>query len=334
MDYTLLRAFHAVGLERSFSQAARRLNVSQSTLSTQVKNLEARFGVELFHRHARGATLTDAGERLLGTTLRMFAHERDAYELLSAMAGLRTGHLAISAVGPYQLSEILLGLSLAYPNLNISVSFGNSEQAQQKLLDYESDVAVLGSYAPHPELHAIEYSRPRIVVAASRQHRWAGRGGVRIEELRDESFIRREIGSETRRAFEEALERAGVQVVCKMEIGSREGMLAAVAQGIGIGVVSEEEAIPNPELQILNILDMDISTSVHVACLASRSESHLIKPFLQVVQTLIEQRRSASDITESEATAGGRALSRPPISASGDPTRSELPRSHSGQKSG
>ncbi len=330
MDYTLLRAFHAVGLERSFSQAARRLNVSQSTLSTQVKNLEVRYGVELFHRHARGATLTDAGERLLGTTLRMFAHERDAYELLSAMAGLRTGHLAISAVGPYQLSEILLGLSRAYPDLNISVSFGNSEQAQQKLLDYESDVAVLGSYAPHPDLHAIEYSRPRIVVAASRQHRWAGRDGIRIGELSGEPFIRREIGSETRRAFEEALERAGVQVACKMEIGSREGMLAAVAQGIGIGVVSEEEAIPNPELQILSILDVEISTSVHVACLASRSESHLIKPFLQVVQELVGKRRPAP----AAAAADGRALSRSPIAVAGGPRRSELPLSRSGQKPG
>lgn len=293
MDYTLLRAFHAVALEGSFSAAAHKLNVSQSTLSTQVKNLEARFGVELFYRHARGAALTDAGSQLLATTQRMFANERDAYELLSSMGGLCTGHLAISAVGPHQLSEILLRFNMRYPHLNISVTFGNSSQAQQELLSYNSDVAILGSMASHPELHALEYSRPSIVLVVSKRHRWAGRASISIKELEGMPFIRREEGSETRRTFEDALARAGVQVAYQMEMGSREGLLAVVAQGIGIGAVSEEEAVPNPALRILKIRDVEISTLVHVACLASRKESHLIKPFLEMAQELIDERRSA-----------------------------------------
>jgi LysR family transcriptional regulator, low CO2-responsive transcriptional regulator len=88
------------------------------------------------------------------------------------------------------------------------------------------------------------------------------------------------------------LARAGVGVNYKMEIGSREGMLAAVAQGIGIGAVSEEEAVPNPALRTLSISDAGISTVVHVACLASRKDSHLIKPFLEVAQELAAARSS------------------------------------------
>jgi LysR family transcriptional regulator, low CO2-responsive transcriptional regulator len=295
MDYTLLRAFHAVGLEGSFSAAAQRLNVSQSTLSTQVKNLEERFGVELFHRHPRGAALTDAGHRLLAATRRMFADERDAYELLSAMGGLRTGHLRVSAVGPYQLSEILVRFHDRHPRLQVSVTFGNSRQALDELLSYSCDVAVLGSMAKHPDVHTIEYSRPHIVAAVSERHRWRARQSISIRELQGEPFIRREAGSETRRIFDDALAKAGVQPCYRMEVATREGMLAAVAQGIGIGVVSEEEAIANPALTILRISDADVSTLVHVACIAARKESHLIRPFLQVAQELIEQRRSAPD---------------------------------------
>ena len=294
MDYTLLRAFNAVAIEGSFSAAAQRLNVSQSTLSTQVKNLEIKFGVELFCRHARGATLTSAGKQLLVTTRSMFAHERDAYELLSAIGGLRTGHLSITAVGPYQVSEILRHFSARYPNLNISVTFGNSAQAQQSLLTFDTDVAVLGSSAHHPDLKAIEYSRPRIMLAVSIEHPWANLDAVSVESLDRETFIRRETGSETQRAFESAVNSMGLEMNYRMEMGSREGMLATVAQGLGIGIVSEEEAVPNPFLHFLRIVGVDVATVIHVACLTTRSESHLIRPFLDTAQELAKARAIAS----------------------------------------
>lgn len=305
MYYTLLRAFHAVALQGSFSAAARALNLSQSTLSTQVKGLEARYGVELFHRHAQGARLTDAGSRLFAATQRMLAIERDAYELLSAMGGLRIGHLAVSAVGPYQLSEILARFNVLFPHLEVSVAFGNSREAQADVLSYRADAAVLGTVEKHPQLYAIEYSRPRIVVVVNKGHPLAGRRSIGIEELAGERLIRREVGSETRRTFEDALAKAGVRVNFAMEIGSREGLLAAVVQGIGIGAVSEEEVVPHPALKALPVSNARISTSVHVACLAERKDSHLIRPFLRVVEELIDARREA-------AGAGGSGLDSSP----------------------
>lgn len=293
MQYTLLRSFHAVALTGSFNAAARSLSLSQSTLSTQVKGLEARYGVELFHRYARGAALTEAGRELFQTTRRMFTSEQEANDLLSAMGGLKLGHLKIAAVGPYQVSEMLARFNARHPNLRISVSFGNSLEAQNAVLNYHADVAVLGTVESHPELFETDYSHPKIVVVANKRHRLARRQTIRIDELEGERMIWREAGSETRRTFEQALKKAGVRVHIVMEIGSREGMLAGVVQGIGLGVVSEEEMIPHPALRRLEISNADVSTAVHVVCLAERKDGHLIKPFLRVVEELIGERRKA-----------------------------------------
>src|SRR5260370_5750702 len=62
-----LRALVAVGRERSFTNAAAKLGVSQSALSQTIRQLEARLGVRLLTRTTRSVSLTEAGERLVGT---------------------------------------------------------------------------------------------------------------------------------------------------------------------------------------------------------------------------------------------------------------------------
>ena len=121
-------------------------------------------------------------------------------------------------------------------------------------------------------------------------------GGIVAEEVQrfqcdhplfGEKVIRREIGSETRRTFEEAIEHMGVSVQTVMEIGSREAMLATIAQGTGIGVASDEEFIGHPSLEKIQISNVDIRMSVHVVCLAERKEGPIIQSFLEVVDEIV-----------------------------------------------
>ena len=62
---TQLRTFYAVAREGSFTAAARVLHVSQPTLTSQIKKLEASYGIDLFRRHGRGVELTETGKQLL-----------------------------------------------------------------------------------------------------------------------------------------------------------------------------------------------------------------------------------------------------------------------------
>ena len=114
----------------------------------------------------------------------------------------------------------------------------------------------------------------------------ARRKAIRIAELSGERMVLREIGSTTRRAFEAALNRAGIAIDPVMEIGSREAVWMAVQRGIGIGVVSDIEFVPHPNLRPVRIKDAEVYTYAHVVCLAERADSRMIKAFFEVASVL------------------------------------------------
>ena len=118
------------------------------------------------------------------------------------------------------------------------------------------------------------------------RHPWASRETLRIEELEDQDVILREPGSTTRRAFEKALKQTGVSIRPVMEIGSREAVWMAVARGLGIGVVSNLEFMPHPDLRKLSFENADVHTHAHVVCLRERQDSRMINEFFQIVEEL------------------------------------------------
>ncbi len=69
-----------------------------------------------------------------------------------------------------------------------------------------------------------------------------------------------------------------------LEIGSREAVWEAVAEGLGIGLVSEASVVPDNRLKVLSILDAEIFTYTHVVCLKERQDVRLVKAFLDVIK--------------------------------------------------
>lgn len=287
MRHTQLRSFHAVAQRLSFTAAARELGVSQPTITTQVKSLEEEFGVELFVRRARRIELTETGGGLLDITRRLFADEKEAADYLNETRGLRTGHLRVGAVGPYHVTDMLAAFNARHPGLYVSVTVGNSRDTLRDLLDYRTDVAVLAHVDPDPRLVAIPYRRHRVVAFCPIDHPFAQRRSIRARDMEGQRLIVREAGSTTRRAFDQAMREADVRPRVVMEIGSRESIREAVAKGIGMGVVSEAEFIPDPRIRPLPIADAEIYTYAHVVHLKERQKARLVHAFLQVLAGLL-----------------------------------------------
>ena len=294
MTLTQLRSFHAVASSGGFVTGASVLNVSQPTLTAQIKALEAEFGVELFYRRNRRSELTPWGRDLHAITKRLFAEEKEAREFLSAAKGLRTGHLRIGAVGPYHVTEMLAAFNQRYPEIALSISIGNSAQVQHDLLEYKSDVAVLAHIDPDERLIAIPYRRHPVLVFMRANHRLARRKSIRLVDVANEPLVARELGSTTRRAFEAAATAKGISLRTIIEIGSREAIREAVIRGIGIGYVSEAEFIPDARLHAVRIRDAEISTTAHVVFLREREHSRIIRAFLNVVGGTLKKSLASS----------------------------------------
>ncbi len=86
---------------------------------------------------------------------------------------------------------------------------------------------------------------------------------------------------------DQAMRDAGVRANVVMEIGSRESIREAVAKGIGLGVVSEAEFIPDPRIRSLAVTDAEIYTYAHVVHLRERQNARLVRAFLDVLGGLL-----------------------------------------------
>ena len=260
------------------------LNITQPTLTAQVAALEAEYGVELFMRQGRHSRLTDAGRDLLAITTRMFLEEQEALAFLEQSRELRTGRLAIGAVGPYHVTEMLAAFQRKYPGIELSVSLGNTADVKLELLEYRIDIAILAHTDPDERVLLIPYRRHPIVVFCRKDHRLARRRSIKLRDLEGEHMIVREQGSTTRRAFTAALAAAHVTPQIVMEIGSREAIREAVIHGIGISYVSDAEFVPDPSLVKINVEPGEIYTYAQLGILEKRRDSRIIRAFLDVVR--------------------------------------------------
>jgi aminoethylphosphonate catabolism LysR family transcriptional regulator len=286
MRYTLLRSFHAVAMSGGFNAAAEAFNISQPTLTAQVGSLEDEYGLELFVKKGRRRELSEAGRQLLAITTRLFAEEQEAVAFLEQSRELRHGKLSIGAVGPYHVTEMLAAFNRTYPGIELAVKLGNSTEVLSDLLEYKSDVAVLAHIDEDDRLLTIPYRRHPVAVFVRKDHRLAGKKRVKITALEGEPLIIRELGSTTRRAFDQALAAAKVKPRIIMEIGSREAIREAVIRGLGISYVSTAEFVPDPALRLIEIADAGIYTYAHVVILKKRETSRIVRAFVDLVHKL------------------------------------------------
>ncbi|MEO3416701.1 LysR substrate-binding domain-containing protein [Roseovarius sp. CAU 1744] len=277
-----LRSFHAVARYGGFSSAANALHISQPTLSTQVKALEDRYGVDLFRRFGRKVELTVSGRELFEITSRLDQAEQDAENLLDSFRGFNAGKLNIAAVGPFHATDMIVAYKQKYPLIDIEVRFGNSSRCFERILAFEADVGIIAEVPSDPRVKTLPYSVHEVVIFVNSDHPFFDRDSISLAELEGQKVIRREAGSTTRMAIENVLEQHRIGVETVLELGSREAIWKAVEQGLGLGFVADFEFVPHPNLRAIQISDVQVQTKYYLAFLAERRQSRLIDSFCEV----------------------------------------------------
>ncbi|MCH3950464.1 MAG: LysR family transcriptional regulator [Acidaminococcus sp.] len=144
MDIRQLQYFIAVIEEGTISAAARKLNISQPPLSTQIRLLETEVGTQLFMRGARQITLTPAGRRLYQYALEMTDIERQALEEIREMSRGGTGTLRIGCISSSHVPEAYDGLIRfheQYPLVRFRIAEGNTYELEEQLARNELEIA-------------------------------------------------------------------------------------------------------------------------------------------------------------------------------------------------
>ena len=283
MRYAQLKAFHAVAVNGGFSKAADRLALTQPAISDHIRKLEEAYGSELFLRRRGGVELTPFARKLFAVTERMFEAETEAMELLSRAKGLEEGFLSIGADAATHVLPLIRRFRERYPNIQVRLVAGNSAQLLGRLDRFEIDFAVIAE-APPQAYQARLLRDDEIQAFAAAAHPFAKRDEISLAEFAAQPVVLREEGSATRGLLLAELARRSLGLANVMEIESREAAREAVASGLGVGIISSAEIVPDARLHMLRFSDWQVRMSEWLVCLAARADLHIIRAVLGLLR--------------------------------------------------
>ncbi len=187
-----LEYFLVVAQTLHFRKAAVRLNVSQPTLSDQIKELEYRLGVTLLERSRQAVQLTSVGEELLERARYLLRDLDDLCDAAKSAADMLGGRLRLGVaptVGPYLLPYVIPLLHQKYPKLKLHIREDRARALEQSLREGLHDL-ILTALPIEDERFEFKtlYEEP-LLVGMSRGHKLADRKVIEATDLRGEEVL-------------------------------------------------------------------------------------------------------------------------------------------------
>jgi DNA-binding transcriptional LysR family regulator len=244
IDVDKLETFLMAAETLNFSETAKRLHISQPTVSHHIKILEKDLGVTLFIRMNTGLKLTEAGRLLLPWAHRLLHDTNNLQAMMASIQSDIVGELRITCsttAGKYVLPQLAARFSHLYPGVRVRILSCTPEDVTIKLLDGEAHIGVLSHETQSASLEIQEFFRDKISLIVPAEHRWAYRKVIEPSELLEEPIIFREESSGTRQVVLAELAKFDIgldDLNIFMELGNAEAIVRTVAAGYGISFVS------------------------------------------------------------------------------------------------
>lgn len=235
-----LKTFIAVAEYKKMSEAARRLYISQPTVSQIISDLENEYQAQLFERFPKELKITSAGLLLLKNAREIVAiheHLERSMKNISSLRSLRIG--ATLTIGNTLMGTLVENLIRQYPDIDVTVFVDNTKIIEHRMIHNELDIALVEGIIVRQEILTEPVLEDSLCLICGKDHPFASRTSVSIEELRNQDFIMREKGSGTRAIFENIMLTHHIPFVTKWECSSRCAIVDAVRHNLGLGVLSQ-----------------------------------------------------------------------------------------------
>lgn len=295
MRLEYIRSFIGVVNYKSFSLAAKYLYLSQPTISTHIKQLEAELGVQLLVRSTKDVVLSDEGKIFYPYAVQLLETENQALKQLSRCEEETGGvvKIALSSVpGYYMFPQFLTYFKTKNGNVNFKISEGDSGDVLQKLLDFDVEIGIGGLDSGSDKISSEVLFEDEIVLITPNIPKYRKlNGNFPLEQLKKERFIARELGSGTKIAVENIehelkLNTQKLNVLAQFE--SSEMVRRTVEAGAGVAFVSKTAAKESVERQKVLEFSFPETSSKRYFYLMYHKERNLSPMAESVIQSLRE----------------------------------------------
>ena len=246
MELRHLRYFTALAETLSFTRAAERVHVTQSTLSHQIRQLEDEVGQPLFDRIGKKVVTTEAGELFLGFAGRALKEVDVGVAMLKPGAGGLTGQVRIGATHTFNIGlipECVAQFLARHPTVQVRVEELPAELIGTKLHAGELDIGI--AYRPNgpTDLWFEPLYNEEMVLVVSDSHPLAGRKRIRMVELHQQRLVLMPDYFATRTLLEECFKASGAEPLVVAEMSTIAPMLG-LALRTQVGAIVAINAVP------------------------------------------------------------------------------------------
>ncbi|WP_199249986.1 LysR substrate-binding domain-containing protein [[Phormidium] sp. ETS-05] len=272
MTLEQLRIFLAVAEYLHFTRAAEALFITQPAVSAAIQNLEAEYGVKLFHRIGRRIEIAEAGKLLQIEAQKIIDQVVQAERGLKELNNLQRGELKLGAsltIGNYWLPGKISQFKRQYPGINIDCTLANAEEICEGTATGIFDFGLLtGEVKPTLESYLDQevVGSERLQIVVGKSHPWFQRPEITVSELDQTDWVMREPGSGVQQMFEQALQSWGVdpsQLNVVLVLPSSDMIKAVVENDMGAAAIPD--LMVTKELQLATLRSVTVMPNKGVA---------------------------------------------------------------------
>jgi DNA-binding transcriptional LysR family regulator len=272
LDTHQLRVFLAAAETLNFSQAAKRLHMSQPSVTQHIHNLETHFGMQLFVRAGRKLSLTEAGVTLLPMARDLVLSAIRADEMMDTLKQEVHGNLWIACTttpGKYILPSLMAEFLKRHPKVEATISVTNRDDAMSYLNEGKAHIMVTSIFNYHPDIELHKFLTEPLVLIVPNNHPWTKRESISLDELRKANVILREPSAGAYIVLRDGLAEKGFDIGDLrrvLTLGNSEAIAFAVQEGVGVGFVSMlvAQKIVKNQVSVVKIEDLELSQDIYI----------------------------------------------------------------------
>ena len=283
---------------QSFSKAARLNEVTQSAVSQQLKAMETFYDMLIIDRNQKKFRLTQQGSTLYKT----FKEILTLYERLSCeiqeMRSVISGSIQISTVNSIGLHELPPYLKLfmqEFPSVNARVEYRRANLVYEDVLHGSADLGLVAFPVKHKELTIVPFATDELIVAMNPSHPLAGKEDLAIEELKEVEFIAFEKDIPTRKATDEILRKAEVEVSIVMEFDNVETVKRALEINAGVAIIPKNTVANETERKQLVTSRLDNGKHIRPLSIIHKKNRMLTPALRSFIEKMLESPFKSED---------------------------------------
>ena len=266
------KTFVITSKTKSFSKAAKKLGITQGTVSNHISALEKYFDTQLFIRTPEGVELTPEGQILYESARKILELIESTRQRIRSLHQYPEGTVKISASttpGEHILPGIIMDYKREYRDVDFQVEITNSKRCFELLEKGSVDITAVG-YLYNRDYEYLIIGKDRLVLIVPPNHRLSKEGRATLSDIMKEDYIDREEGSGTKEVLIRALNEKNYSMMdlnVVMRLGSNSSIITAVSEGNGVSIISEipaRKAMEAGLVKIVPIEDLDLTRYLYL----------------------------------------------------------------------